>query len=52
MHVPLRDEVVEDLERTGFDIVEDAMRSELARESAAVLDFSEDCRLWVARKSE
>ncbi len=50
MHVPLRSDVVEDLELAGFELVEDAMRSEIARESAAVLDFSEDCRLWVARK--
>ncbi|MDQ8179761.1 class I SAM-dependent methyltransferase [Pelagicoccus sp. SDUM812005] len=50
MHVPLRSDVVEDLELAGFEVVEDAMRSELARESAAVLDFSEDCRMWVARK--
>ncbi len=50
MHVPTRSEVVEDLSEAGFELVEDAMRSSLARESAAVLDFSEDCRLWVVRK--
>ncbi|EDY84264.1 methyltransferase, UbiE/COQ5 family [Verrucomicrobiia bacterium DG1235] len=49
MHVPRRAEVVEDLESVGLSLVEDAMRSELARESAAVRDFSEDCRMWVAR---
>ncbi len=50
MHVPLRSDVVEDLEAVGFEVVEDSMRSEIVRESAAVLDFSEDCRMWVARK--
>ncbi|MDQ8186842.1 class I SAM-dependent methyltransferase [Pelagicoccus sp. SDUM812002] len=50
MHVPLRSEVVADLLGVGFERVEDAMRSELACERAAVLDFSEDCRMWVARK--
>jgi SAM-dependent methyltransferase len=50
MHVPLRAEVVEDLRQAGFELLEDAMRSELACESASVLEFSEDCRLWVARK--
>lgn len=50
MHVPLRSDVVEDLEEVGFEVIEDSMRSELVRESAAVLDFSEDCRLWVVRK--
>lgn len=50
MHVPLREDVVEDLEIAGFELVEDAMRSELAHESTSVRDFSEDCRMWVARK--
>lgn len=52
MHVPLRSDVAQDLEIAGFELVEDAMRSEIASESASVLDFSEDCRLWVARKPE
>ncbi|MDQ8203732.1 class I SAM-dependent methyltransferase [Pelagicoccus sp. SDUM812003] len=51
MHVPTRAEVEAALGEAGFELIESAMRSELARESAAVLDFSEDCRLWVARKS-
>lgn len=50
MHVPLRSDVIEDLTAIGFELLEDVMRSELVRESAAVLDFSEDCRMWVARK--
>lgn len=50
MHVPLRSEVVEDLELAGFERVEDRMRSEIARESKQVFEFSEDCRMWVARK--
>lgn len=50
MHVPLRADVLEDLELLGFERAEDSMRSALARESASVLDFSEDCRMWVARK--
>jgi hypothetical protein len=51
MHVPLRSEVVEDLELAVFERVEDRMRSEIARESEQVLEFSEDCRMWVARKA-
>lgn len=51
MHVPTRAEVLEDLASARFEVVEDAMRSSFAQESAAVLDFSEDCRLWVARRS-
>lgn len=50
MHVPTREEVLQDLAAAGFEWLEDAMRSSLVRESAAVLDFSEDCRMWVVRK--
>ncbi|MBK1879965.1 class I SAM-dependent methyltransferase [Pelagicoccus mobilis] len=50
MHVPTRAEVLEDLSSASLELVQDAMRSELARESSAVLDFSENCRLWVVRK--
>ena len=48
MHVPTQAEVRSDLASCGFEVRETLMRSELGRESAAVLDFSEDCRFWVA----
>ena len=50
MHVPLRSEVIEDLEMTGWNLAEDCMRSEIAPESGPVEQFSEDCRFWVAKK--
>lgn len=50
MHVPTQSEVRDALAEAGFDVLETAMRSELSRESRQVLDFSEDCRMWVARK--
>lgn len=50
MHVPTRTEVSEDLTFAKMNVVEDSMRSDLARESEVTLDFSEDCRMWVARK--
>ncbi|MGY8692751.1 MAG: class I SAM-dependent methyltransferase [Verrucomicrobiia bacterium] len=50
MHVPRRDEVLADLESTGWAWEEDLMRSEVASESADVLGFSEDCRFWVAKR--
>lgn len=50
MHVPRRDEALEDLEATGWLWQEDRMRSEIASESSEVMDFSEDCRFWVAKK--
>jgi SAM-dependent methyltransferase len=50
MHLPDRAEVLADLAATGWTHEFDAMRRELAQESRAVRDFSDDCRFWVARK--
>ncbi|HVU16210.1 MAG TPA: class I SAM-dependent methyltransferase [Candidatus Didemnitutus sp.] len=51
MHLPDRAEVREDLAATRWTPVFDAMRDELARESRAVKEFSDNCRFWVAKKS-
>ncbi len=48
MHLPDRAEILADLAETGWTHVEDALRNELARESQAVLEFSDNCRFWVA----
>ncbi len=50
MHLPDRREILEDLAATGWTHVFDAMRTEVAKESRAVLDFSDECRFWVAVK--
>jgi hypothetical protein len=50
MHLPDRTEILEDLAATGWRHEFDALRRELAPESAAVRDFSDECRFWVARK--
>ena len=34
-----------------FQIGFDALRKEIARESRAVRDFSDECRFWVARRA-
>ena len=52
MHVPLRSDVEAGLREAGFEVELSQMRSAIARESAAVQAFSEDCRLWVARRLE
>ena len=51
MHLPDRAEILADLVATGWTPVFDAMRREIARESAAVRDFSDECRFWVARRN-
>ena len=48
MHLPDRAEILADLAATGWQHTFDAMRRDLARESRAVLDFSDECRFWSA----
>lgn len=50
MHLPDRREILEDLAATGWRHEFDAMRGEIAPESKAVREFSDECRFWVARK--
>jgi SAM-dependent methyltransferase len=51
MHLPDRGEVLGDLAATGWRHEFDAMRREIAVEPRAVLNFSDECRFWVARKN-
>ena len=51
MHLPDRREILEDLAATGWDHAFDAMRREVAAESAAVRDFSDECRFWAAQRA-
>lgn len=50
MHLPDRREVLEDLAATGWEHTWDALRAEVARESRAVREFSDECRFWAARR--
>jgi len=52
MHVPSMQEMEALLERVGFRIEATVMRSQLAHESAAVEDFSDDCRFWIVQKPD
>ena len=51
MHLPDRTEILEDLAATGWMHEFDSMRRDLARESRSVVDFSDECRFWVAKRS-
>jgi len=50
MHLPDRQEILEDLAATGWEHEFDRLRSEIGREPPAVEDFSDECRFWVAKK--
>ena len=51
IHIPDRAEILADLAATGWIHEFDAMRDELADESPAVRDFSDNCRFWVAKRA-
>ena len=51
MHLPDRAEILEDLAATGWTHDFDSMRSDLVRESRAVVEFSDECRFWSARRA-
>ena len=50
MHLPDRAEILADLAATGWTHEFDALRKEVAKEPRAVVDFSDECRFWVARR--
>jgi ubiquinone/menaquinone biosynthesis C-methylase UbiE len=50
IHIPEREDILADLREAGWRVVEDAMRSEICVESAAVEDFAVNCRFWVVEK--
>ncbi|HVS51359.1 MAG TPA: class I SAM-dependent methyltransferase [Opitutaceae bacterium] len=50
MHLPDRREILADLAATGWRHAFDAMRREIASESRAVREFSDECRFWVAHR--
>jgi ubiquinone/menaquinone biosynthesis C-methylase UbiE len=49
IHVPTPEEVREDLKATGWKGEWDSLRSAIAKESPATVQFSDECRFWVAR---
>jgi SAM-dependent methyltransferase len=48
MHLPDRAEILEDLAATGWIHTFDSLRRDIAKESRAVRDFSDECRFWSA----
>ncbi len=49
IHIPTRDEILEDLRETGWRHEVDAQRAEIANEKDEVRAFGDDCRFWVAQ---
>lgn len=50
VHIPTYEEIYEEVERAGFKIVEQTVRSKLCEENQNTLAQSADCIFWVVRK--
>lgn len=50
IHIPTKEEVMNCLATTGFEVIETFYRSEKFNESTVVKNFSTDCRFWIVRK--
>jgi len=48
MHLPVREEILEDLKATGWTHHWDGMRRRISKEPKAVREFSDECRFWVS----
>jgi ubiquinone/menaquinone biosynthesis C-methylase UbiE len=49
IHIPIRGEIMEDLQATGWRYEVDALRAEIANEKEDVRAFGDDCRFWIAQ---
>lgn len=52
MHIPTREEVLEDLAAAGWVHKQDFRRAEMAKEPDDVREFSDECRFWIAQKPD
>ncbi|AGB41415.1 methylase involved in ubiquinone/menaquinone biosynthesis [Halobacteroides halobius DSM 5150] len=50
IHFPNREEVLECLDETNWELVEDFYRADLFEEDQKVKEFSTECRFWVVKK--
>jgi ubiquinone/menaquinone biosynthesis C-methylase UbiE len=50
IHFPNREEIIECLEETGWELIEDFYREDRFKENKEVKEFSTECRFWVVKK--
>ena len=50
IHFPNREEIIECLEETGWELIEDFYREDLFKENKKVKEFSTECRFWIVKK--
>lgn len=50
IHFPSREEIIECLDETGWQLIEDFYREDLFTENKEVKEFSTECLFWVVKK--
>lgn len=50
IHVPRREEILNCIKESGFELLEDIYRPEIYKESETVKLYSDECRFWIIRK--
>lgn len=50
LHIPSREHIIELMDLSGFTLLEDSFRPDIAEENEAVKKMTENCRFWVALK--
>jgi ubiquinone/menaquinone biosynthesis C-methylase UbiE len=50
IHFPNREEIIECLEETGWELIEDFYREDRFKENKKVKEFSTECRFWIVKK--
>jgi ubiquinone/menaquinone biosynthesis C-methylase UbiE len=50
IHVPEVSDIRSDLQKCGFTVERDILKSKICEESKLVNEYSDDCRFWIAKK--
>ena len=50
IHFPNREEIIECLEETGWELIEDFYREDRFKENKEIKEFSTECRFWIVKK--
>lgn len=51
IHIPLPEDIIRTLKHHSFQLIETALRSEIAQESERIRTFSDECRFWICSKN-
>jgi ubiquinone/menaquinone biosynthesis C-methylase UbiE len=49
-HIPTKEEILFEIQRHNFELIEVVQRSKLAKENSAVKKFADDCLFWTIKK--